>query len=225
MRGTVPHTGLRTPSHPPKPRSAPPQPRVALARCRQQPGASESRPAPRSGSPAQTLRHVIPRGTLLPKLRLGRSQETGGKPGRAQRTGAGGPSRPRSCHPAPSLPLFTHPGGGQEGGARSHLPHGVAMAMRAGGVHGQRVTGVLRGDTQGRERPGAKRSVVSRSRANQRTGAAQEFYHLRTTPGRFLLVSPTVYQEPGQASKARARPLSSGSRRGGLGDGVCPPRL
>jgi len=161
--------------------------------------------------PNTRARHSPP--LLLPKLWLGRSQETGGKPGWVQRMGAGGPSRPRSHHPAPSLPLFTHPGGT----ARQPVePSPIPPYWRMGRA-GRELPGCSE-ETRGGE--GETRSQtqhhLASSRANRCARAAQEFYHLKTTPGRFLLVSLTVYQntQAGQlclAGNAQASPLSSGT--------------
>lgn len=86
-----------------QPGSTPPQPRVALAWCRQQPGASESQPSPRSGSPAQTLRHVIPResccqncSSAAPKRQ---EENPAGRRGRVQGGQAGPTHTTQPLHP------------------------------------------------------------------------------------------------------------------------------
>lgn len=89
-------------------------------------------------------------------------------------------------------------------------------------MRGQKAAGVLGGDAlRGGGDPEPK-PASSQSRANRRAQAAQEFYHLKTTPGRFLLLSPTVYQTHGQASPAwpaRHRRVRSPPVHGaGLGD-------
>lgn len=211
MRGTVPCTGLRTPLHPPSPGAPPPQPRWPWHGA----GGSRVHLSHHSVSPAQTLGHVIPQGCCCQNCGSAApmrwEENLAGRRGRVQ---GGGPSRPHSCHPTPSPTL-----GGQGGGTRSRLPHGTAMAMRAEGVHGQKAARRCAEEThsgEGETRSQTQHRLTS-NRTNQRARAAQEFYHRKTTPGRFLLVSPTVYQTPGQpslASNAGASPRSPGSRRG-----------
>lgn len=187
---TLPRTGLSTPLHPP-------QTWVALARCRQHPGAPEPGPALAPASPAQTL--VIPHKMLLPKLRLSRSQEVGGKPSWAQRMGAGGPRWPHSHHP----------------------PHGDRKVALVAILMGYTASPW---GAQRRERPRAKPSVISHKAALiSALKQHRNFITLRQLQAGFSSLVPLFIKHPGRpprlASKARVSPLSSGCR-GGLGNGL-----
>lgn len=89
------------------------------------------------------------------------------------------------CRGAKTATLTSPTPRGQKGSTCSH-PHGVH--------------GIAMGSSEEGEAQSQTQRHLTQSRADQCTQAAQEFYHLKTTPGRFLLVSPTVYQTPGQAT-------------------------
>lgn len=138
------------------------------------------------GSPAQTL------GTSFP-IRCCCQNCGSATPKRQEENPAGHRAWVQGGEASPTPP------GGQKGGTWSHHPHGITVVIW--GAWTQSCWGAQRRRIEGRESPRAKPSVISH-RANQCTQAAQEFYHLKTIPGRFLLVHPAVYQTEEQASPA-----------------------
>lgn len=99
---------------------------------------------------------------------------------------------------APSLhpPRKDKKGGG---GSGSHLPLAILIVMKADGAMTRELLGCLEELTT---RPSAKPSVTSQKAAL--TGALKQhrnFITFKTTPGRFLLASPTVYQTAGGPAK------------------------